>query len=677
MKNTTLRLLLVLLWILILLAGYYWGHKPFDLSTAAGIGRVLLDLMVVFLALWASGTIGRRLVPADNLSALERPILQCAAGMGLLSLLWLALGSIGLFHPPAAWGMVLGALLAFPKRSMSWLKDFGAGLKDLFREASTLDRVLLSLTAFLALLQVLAALAPPTKYDALTYHLQLPRQYIKAGELIFTPANPYWGHPQLGEMLFTWMGLLHRSQTGALLSAAWGLLVLLGLAATTRRLVISIYQRIEPGAQAYPPPALTAGLAAAAILLSGSTFRWMLGWAYTDQLSALMGWGALACVLALLEQSDGSGDERITWLLWVGVFCGFAIGVKWSGALLPAGFFLALLLLRNQLRLPLRFWLLGAALVLLTAAPWLLKNLMATGNPLYPYFLATEWISPQRLAAASGGDSPLPLWQTLLFPLTSTIFGWDSAPGFGADLGPLLALLALPGLWYAGRKRLGVILALPLALVWLVVILGGFFFNHLQQPRLYFALLPLVGAAAGLGWAGLSRLRVRMLRLERLLAALMVLILALTAVQDLRRTAEQAPLRTLLGVEPAQSYLERNLGMYALVMQALEELPPGSQTLMLWEGRGFYASESAASDPWIDRWRADYWRFGSAQEVLVHWRGEGFTHLLLYQTGMQAVRSGGSPLEPVGWEALDTLLASLPEPTSFGSVYKLYSLGSD
>jgi hypothetical protein len=38
------------------------------------------------------------------------------------------------------------------------------------------------------------------------------------------------------------------------------------------------------------------------------------------------------------------------------------------------------------------------------------------------------------------------------------------------------------------------------------------------------------------------------------------------------------------------------------------------------------------------------------------------------------VRSNPGPLDENGWQALDALLASLPEPVSYGDVYYLYPL---
>jgi hypothetical protein len=667
MKSNTLRIIIVLIWILLLLSGYYWGHKPIGTDTATNLFSLSLDLIIVILVVIASGALGRLVLRKAQFENLERVVLQAVLGMGLFSLLWLALGGLGLFQPLAAWIMLAGVLIFLYRQSAAWLTDFLSGIKTL-GPVRGFNCILLALLAFLVVFQLFTALAPPVKYDALTYHLQLPRQYIQGGKLIFTPENPYWGHPQLGEMLFTWMMLLHRGQTAALLGAVWGILLLLGVLATTRSVVKHWYSVSKIGLQNEGEASLQAGLAAAAALLAGLTFRWSFGWAYTDLLSGLAGWAAIAVVFTAIQ------TRNIRLLPAAAIFCGFVIGVKWTGALLPAGLFLGLLFYRRKIGLSYSHLLLFGGLVLLTAVPWLAKNWLATGNPVYPYFLPSEWISSQRAAAASSGGVSLSFLQRLLFPLTSTFAGWDSAPGFGTDLGVLLALLGLPGLWFARKTRVGFYLILCLGLVWLTIGVGSHYFNHLQQPRLYFALLPAAGISAGLGWGGLSQLKIPLLRIGRILSVLMVLVLGFSLLQDVYRVSEMAPLQMIMGVESQQDYLERNLGMYALTMKSLHELAPGSKVLMLWEARGFYAPENAIADPWIDRWRSDFWRYGSVDSVLTSWHDRGVTHLLLYRRGMEAVRQGEGPLELDGWNTLDNLLKSLPEPVSFAGVYELYTL---
>ncbi|MEM5775686.1 MAG: hypothetical protein AAGU05_11865, partial [Anaerolineaceae bacterium] len=138
--------------------------------------------------------------------------------------------------------------------------------------------------------------------------------------------------------------------------------------------------------------------------------------------------------------------------------------------------------------------------------------------------------------------------------------------------------------------------------------------------------------------------------------------------------AQNAPLRVLTGAADEPAYLADTLGWYAPAMQALAELPDGSRTLMLWEARGYYAPLNTAADVWIDRWRADYWIFGSAEAVLAEWKQQGFTHVLYYRSGADLVRETDTALEAAGWQELDRLTSLLPSVQVFGDAYILYRL---
>jgi hypothetical protein len=671
MKKTLFVITGAVVWILGMASLYYWGHKPFDLPQAAAIGRLMLDFLLTGAAITLAGGLGRFLLrigkkrePSDRTQAAdggEMAVLQAAAGLGVLSLLWLLLGATGLYYRLAAWLALIGGWALLRKDCLAWLKDMAA-LGVYWKEGRTLDRVVIGFMLLLIALQVIWAAAPSVKYDALTYHLELPRQYILAHNLVFTPDNLFWGHPQLGEMLFTWMMLLHRAETAALLGAGWGVLMLLGVVALTRQVVARLSGNMPSGMS------MRAGLMAAAAMMLGEACRSQLGMAYVDLLSALMGWAALLAMLKFVDEGS------LRWSVWAGVFCGLAIGVKWTSGVAAIAVFLGIFFARGIRKPAWKQVLLAGAAVILTVLPWLAKNVTVTGSPLYPYFLPTEGVSAQRLEAANASDTEITLAQALLFPLTSTAFGFNGAAGFGSDLGPLLALLAIPGLWALRRQPAGRIIALGLGLCWLVILAGSQTANHLQQTRLYFALLPWAGIAAGAGWQWFSSLRFPQLRVERLLSVLLLLGIVFTTVEELGNFSKLKSLGTVLGVEDEQEYLSDALGWHYRAVDGLYDLPAGSKTLMLWEARGWYAPSNTSADVWIDRWRADYWNYGSSERILDAWKAQGFTHMLIWVSGSDWSRGEEDTLEPQGWAELDRMTSMLPVVQTFGDAYILYAL---
>ena len=95
----------VILWLFVVVAAYFWAHKPFDVSIVAGLGLSLLSVGVWLGVTWLGTALGRRAL--SGLLADETPVMRLAlsagVGLGLLSLLVLVLGLVGLlrfFQPP-------------------------------------------------------------------------------------------------------------------------------------------------------------------------------------------------------------------------------------------------------------------------------------------------------------------------------------------------------------------------------------------------------------------------------------------------------------------------------------------------------------------------------------------------------------------------------------------------
>lgn len=134
------------------------------------------------------------------------------------------------------------------------------------------------------------------------------------------------------------------------------------------------------------------------------------------------------------------------------------------------------------------------------------------------------------------------------------------------------------------------------------------------------------------------------------------------------------PASVFWGTQTRQAYLENTIGFSILAMQKLEALPASSRILMLWEPRGFYAPLNTQADLWIDRWRTDRRELGSARAILQRWKEQGFTHLLIYQPGMDLVRPPEGQSPSPDWTVLQETLSALPTPVSTGDIYLLYKL---
>jgi hypothetical protein len=648
--------LAVFIWLVLVLAGYYYVHKPVTPLQVLSLGRALLDLILTIALVGLAGGVGRRLLTADSLAPLERFALQAALGLGTLALVWLAVGLLGGYRRFIAWGALVLGLVIFRRETLDWLREFES-LKDLWRQTSGFGKALGVGSGLLAGGQLLYALAPPVKWDALMYHLQLPRLYLAAGRFEFVPSNPYWGQPQLSEMLYTWGMALRGNETAAILGWMCMGVLLVGILG-------SLASRTNS----------TGAWLAVAALLTGYSFRGMMGWAYADGLAALFGFCVLDGLLAWQER----GEDR--WFLWVGAFAGFALWIKLTaGILLPLVVAAIFLFRRSDLQGKFRSSALVVSIALLVFCPWLLLNALATGNPLYPHIWPTGWTSAQRLAYFAGQGSS-PGWQLLWLPLALTWFGVEAGQiegvfNYFTDFGPLLLLFAVPGILMNWKKLPARVSAIWLLGGWIIMALGGLYSHLLWQSRVYFVLLAAVALAAGYGWYSLSRIYAQGVRLGRILAVAVLLVLGLGLWQDALGLARQTPGAVLLGERSSQDYLEQTLGWYTPAMQALYSLTAGSKTLFLWEPRGLYAPLNAQPDVWIDRWFLDRREIGDYHAILRAWREQGFTHLLVSKLGADFERGQRAELSQDDWLALDDLLSQLPPPADFGGVYQLYALG--
>jgi hypothetical protein len=658
-------LILAFIWSLILLAGYYLYHKPVTPDQALALAQSALDVILASLIIAGAGGLGRRFLRPLKLTGLQRFAASTAVGLGAFSLIWLALGSIHAIYPWAAWIVLIWCLVFFPRDILAWLRDAGE-IGDLWRELPALEKLLAGACVVLAGYALVVALAPPLRWDALTYHLAFPQHYIASHFTIFDPTIPYAGQPQLAEMLFTWAMQLARPQTAAVLAWAAGVVCLIGILGLTASTAARFNAAPENPALQLKPA--IAGWIAVVAVLAGLTFRSMLGWAYTDLFSALFGTAALILLFHWLQTG-----EKGAWL-WLGAVCGFAVSVKWTSGIVVAGIFLAPLVLRQVRKISIGLWIAGGAVALAVFAPWLIRDTIFTGNPVYPFVFPNADFSAWRLAAANVPAEGLNWIFGLTLPISLTWTGVDSAAGFSTDIGPLLVLLAIPALWILRKDRAARALALILGLTWAVMGTVGLRLGHLTQPRLYFAAMPALAVLAGLGWAWLQGLTYQRVRARRILGVMLALVVGLAWVQNTASlTASGAP-AVVMGMESEQAYRLANLGAYAKLDEKLSALPSGSRVLALWEPRKLYLPANTTPDYWIDLWRATAHETSGASSILQKWKAQGYTHLVIDLPGEQFMRETDQSTSAADWAVFDQLIQQLPTPETVEDTYRLYRL---
>jgi len=348
-------------------------------------------------------------------------------------------------------------------------------------------------------------------------------------------------------------------------------------------------------------------------------------------------------------------------VILAGVLGGMAVGVKYTAALLPATM-AVLVLLHTRKKGWWPAWrqaLLFGGCAALAASPWFIKNWLLTGNPIYPFLLPGQFWDEYRAWFYSRGGTGLAYtapWRLLIAPWEATMLGTEGAEGYSATIGPLF-LAAIPLLvlvwgklekgqrWFAG-----VIAAVsaPQYLLWLFGVAQS---ALLIQTRLLFPIFGFLALLAGLALDQIKALDRHQLSLGRLLRMVVLLVLGLDLLGACLRYAGDNPLAYLAGWESAERYLERHQPSYQQAVAYLNEQLPGSaRVYFLWEPRSFYVRPEVRPDAILDGFLHLRYRFGDAAGIAGYLGEEGYTHVLLYKQGMDAIMQAG--FDPVTGEDL-------------------------
>lgn len=624
------RVLAVLLGLLLLLAAYYWVHKPFDLSLALRLGGTLLDIGAVAVLFGVGGGLGRLSLSRLDWtlpSRAERLALETLVGLAGVSVAALALGMAGQFRGVALWGPLIVVLLLARHGLAAWLRDLRAlftrvPLPDAWSKLYALGAVLL---LALALVQ---ALAPPVAWDGMNYHLVAPSRYLADGQIRAAADNFFFGFPQLVEVLFgVAISAFGRDTTAALVHFGFGAFGLLALAGLVQR-----HTRAAGGWLAVILP------------LSAASFWLLLAWPYVDL--AAFAYGAAALVVAVVWR----GRRSVGWLALLGVLLGCAAGVKYTAGLLTVGiaFYVVVLARGGAWR---ALGIVGAA-ALVAFAPWLLKGLFLYGNPVYPFlFGGLGWDAERAVTFSTGGRGLVAageLWQAALLPLAATVLGVEKGAGFAFTAGPWLLtaplLLLIPGWPWLGAsaRRLALdcaLIGLPLLAVWA----GLAAFTEIgAQTRLMAAALPVAVAAGAVALDGLSDWPRKPIFLAFIVRVVLVGTLLLGVLEAARVTLNGGALAYSLGLTDRTAYEDVHLGAYAGAMRALDTLPAGSRVLFLWEPRtyGCPAVLMCRGDVLLDTWARAVNATDSPGAALAVLQADA-DYVLVWQAGLNAALEDG------------------------------------
>jgi hypothetical protein len=626
------------LWLGLLVGGYFWAHKPFEMATVTAVAQTSLNIMTwLFLTALSTG-LGLWLLALLRVAqddVVGQLVLAAGAGLGMLSILVSLLGFAGLFQPLAAWVLVAGlTALAWPGRRKLYhlVRDV-----DLPRPGTNFERLILIYAVVSLLLTFIMALTPVTAWDSLTYHLVGPKLYIEAGRFVHPLDIPQLGFPLLGQMHFTLGMLLVGDGVAALFHFGYGLLTL--------ALAVTLARQAFDGATAWWT---------ALVLLSVPTLFTLMSWPYVDV--ALMFY-TTAVFYAFYRWQQ---HKQTGWLVVMGMMVGFGGGLKYTAVATPIALTISLVWVsrRDGLLVIVQRLIIIGGIALALVTPWLLENYLTTGNPVYPFFFNDgkywdSWWAWWYDLPGTGFAATAP-WRLLTAPLEATIAGTEGSDFYEATIGPFIvgALFLLPLVWGKFTRRQKIIVAHLLLLIGLNY---GLWLNGLARTalllraRFLFLIFGVTAVLSGLILARLRQFRHPALDVGWLVQTIVSFTLVLLLFNHLLTFLQVNPLPVLVGIENPSAYLARQLGVYQVVIEdGVNQLPEGSGVMMLWETRTYACEVTCYPDPILGRFLhlTQHLQY-DAVAIRQSWEAQGVTHVLVSDAGLQFLLDAAA-YNPIG-----------------------------
>jgi hypothetical protein len=588
------RRLIALFWLAVIGLLYYAAFPPAGLL--AGLPRIsglslsfkpFEHLFCLFLFVAAANGWAGFLWSDGQLSHLERFLFAAASGFGLMSLLTLFFTAVGL----------TGSLLYFVMLLAGFVFFIAAG-KNLHGMLSSQARTLALLSAIPLLSALIGALAPPTQFDSLVYHLALPADYLRAGKMYAVPENFFFSFPQGMEMLFQ-MALKVDGHILANLMH-WAFLPLGALA------VYSFSHKFWGHKE---------GLAGAMIWLTTPAVMFVSTGTYVDLAVAFYVFTSFYAFV--LWKTSG----RNFYLYLCAALSGLACGVKYTAFMNV--FLTALLIIvsgsfrngavegetaaegenlqisaqgtirhhRRGKAYRFKACLKYAAIVIAVFSPWILKNLVYLKNPFAPWGAA---LFPSSLVAAdqanayfrhigAHGVSVGSIKDLVLMPWQLTFHGLRFGGGFDV-IGPVF-LLFLPTLFLRSKiDKIEKLLLLYCALYAAAWLATG------KVMRFLLPLIPFLSILSGRGISFLYREASKPYRLA--VAAVLALAFSHNLLIFHWIMASVDPYSASVSGVSEPRYLAARLNYYKAAEDALNKLGPGTKTLFLGETRSYYCNNN-------------------------------------------------------------------------------------
>lgn len=499
-------------------------------------------------------------------------------------------------------------------------------------KANTESQITVILTLLLALLAILIMVlagVPPVSRDALVHHLAVPKLWIGHGGIFEMPDKVFSYYPMTIDLLYLVPLYFGNDIAPKFIHFAFAL-------ATS----LIIYR--------YLKKKLNVNYALLGILLFLSTpiIVKLSITAYVDL--GLVFFTTAAFMLILKWRED---ITRLTYLVLAAIMGGLALGTKYNGLITLLLFMLlvALIAVRGTVQgrqASIRFFfyiVIFGVVAALIYAPWGIRNIIWTGNPIYPLF--DHWFNPSS-PYESTTVPPIVLrrllygetwWEILLIPLRIFFQGMDDSPQyFDGRMNPALLILPVLALIPGAGKKNGnqANIEKGFMFIFSILFILFVFFKTSMRIRYVAPVIPILIMLSMFGLHNIISLVRRQLRgdLKWLATGLSLMILGLPFSLNAGYVVDQfrvvKPLQYLSGNISRDAYIEAFRPEYAVINHANSVLPADAKVLALFIGnRGYYSEREMVFGAQILEAALD--RAENLEMLQAHLADSGITHLLI------------------------------------------------
>ena len=347
--------------------------------------HVLTNIFLLTLLFFVAACPGLKflkLLNLDKRSPLELFVLSAAAGFALLCETLVIVGMMGFFRPAVICLIPIGFFLMSAREALFSLRSLINFLRT-FRFSLSPQCFLVAAFGVFVGINILKCFLPPHgPTDVLYYHLMLPKLYLFHNAIVTHPTLFPSFFPSNGEVLFSLSLLLGGPVFVNLTVFGFGLLTVMALYTYAQKYVRKEFALI-PGIIFLTAP----------VVNSWGTM------AYTDNILGL--YLFLMCML-LLEHKNTPGWNLV---ILSGVMTGMAMGSRYQAVPMICLIFCGILItdIKKWKQLFLLF-LFTMTVGVAFASPWFIRNVVITGNPLYPLLQDNFFRQGQIPSAAMYGS---------------------------------------------------------------------------------------------------------------------------------------------------------------------------------------------------------------------------------------------------------------------------------